>query len=69
MNSLPVWDRVRVAFSNAEHARKARIQRAYDSKARETLATRQRTVDSERVNVTKSKVVWDRDTKAWRFAN
>ena len=68
MNSLAVWERVQVAFHNAEEARKGRLQRAYDSKARETLATRQRTVDSERVKVTKSKVVWDRDTKAWRFA-
>ena len=68
MNSLPVWERVRVAFQNAEDARKARIQRAYDSKARETLATRQKTVDAQSVKVGKQRVVWDRDTKAWRFA-
>ena len=68
MNSLPVWERVLVAFHNAEDARKARIQRAYDSKARETLATRQKTVDAQSVKVGKQRVVWDRDTKAWRFA-
>ena len=68
MNSLPVWERVRVAFHNVEDARKARIQRAYDSKARETLATRQKTVDAQSVKVGKQRVVWDRDTRAWRFA-
>ncbi len=67
MNSLPVWERVRVAFHNAEDARKGRIQRAYDSKARETLATRQKTVDAQSVKVEKQRVVWDRDTKGWRF--
>ena len=68
MNSLPVWERVRVAFHTAEDARKGRIQRAYDSKARETLATRQKTVDAQSVKVGKQRVVWDRDTKGWRFA-
>ena len=68
MTSLPVWERVLVAFHNAEDARKAWIQRAYESKARESLAARQKTVDAQNVKVGKQRVVWDRDTRAWRFA-